>query len=225
MPSALRAFAVDMQRNVKARPNRCTGGLGLTRRPSSATKKCLQLEDRGSSSALSLADLAPLRGRATASIGTCCSGSVSKSSVPWRSRPTWQRPTPGASVFPTGCGALINMASCPSGLVTAFGPDRCRRSLRCLRAPMARTASRCGSCAHAPNGMRGRGGRGTPRSRRAARPADGRRPGKRGACPAAAGPPARRPGRRSRVGADVWRPYNGVGPEGGLQCPAGADPP
>jgi hypothetical protein len=45
-------------------------------------KKCPQLEDRGSLSALSLADLAPLRGRATASIGTCRSGSVSNTSAP-----------------------------------------------------------------------------------------------------------------------------------------------
>jgi hypothetical protein len=28
---------------------------------------------------------------------------------------------PGASVFPTGCSARINTASCPSGPVTAFG--------------------------------------------------------------------------------------------------------
>jgi hypothetical protein len=40
-----------MQRNVRDRTNRWTGGLGLTRRPSSATKKCLQLEDRSSSAA------------------------------------------------------------------------------------------------------------------------------------------------------------------------------
>jgi hypothetical protein len=70
------------QRNVKGRPNRWTGDLGQTQRSSSATKKCLQLEARSSSSALSLPDLAPLRGRANASIGTCRSRSVSKRSAP-----------------------------------------------------------------------------------------------------------------------------------------------
>ena len=65
--------------NGKGRPNLWTGGLGLTRRPSSATKECPQLEDHSSSSALALVHLVPLRSRATASIGTCHSGSVSDS--------------------------------------------------------------------------------------------------------------------------------------------------
>ena len=201
------------------------------------TKAFPRMENRGGLVAHAPAYATPMRGRATISISPRSSGSARDNSSPGRSRPSCRRSilgawhsSPGPVVFPA-MARTGSRAQDQHGGGIPLGPGDGVQAMMHpvdqfdVGVPRWPGQRRVAGRAPAPNGTRGRGGRGTPRPRRADRPADGRRPGGPGACPAAAGPPARRPGRRSRVGADAWRRYNRVGPEGGWPCPAGADPP